>query len=901
MPRIPPDILSELDKLLDEALDLPAEERRAWLTRLRHDRPIHADEIGRMLASEAMLDKRAYLSPASLPAPPTAEPGLAGQRFGPWMLERALGQGGMGTVWLARRTDGRFEGTAAVKLLHLSLLDRVGIERFRREGSVLARLSHPHIARLLDAGVTAEGQPYLVLEQVEGERIDRYCDARRLPPEARLRLFLDVLAAVAHAHANLIVHRDLKPSNILVTSDGVVKLLDFGIAKLLSDEGRSADTTLTDLGGRAMTPEYAAPEQVTGGPITIGTDIYALGVLLYLLLSGRHPTGEGGRTPAEYLRAIVDVEPRRLSADVTGAEARGSSRERLRRLYAGDLGTIVAKALRKRPDERYGSVGAFADDLGRYLRHEPVQARPDSWGYRARKFLRRYRGPVAAGVTVAAALLAALGIAWRQTQVARAQRDEALYQSHRAEAIGDFQTAILSQIGVSRLSLSDLLAQNVTLLARRPPADPRLHTAFLLQLAERYGDLERRTEQRGLVGTADSVARRSADSELRAATACALANYHVDQRETDSAVAWLDAARRHLAKVERPAVATQVACLRPAGELAYVHEHYDSAAALLGHAAALLDSAGAGGTLRYFSIESARADHLRAGGRVREAIELGRSTKRGLEDLGLGGSTLAILANGNLVTILSEVGERQEALAISREVLTQLHQADPAAGAHPVIGFNHATELALSDIPDSARAWYEAVAASARAKALAEVERRALMGVARTSARLGDVPTARRAFRRMLLLAHQQGRPVERESLFVTASIAAAEGDTGKALAGFRAVLERDGFPDASLRRRSRAPLLDLTRLTLAQGRYDESLGLARLLRGVDLVDSLAATRSGAVGQADLLLARAHLGMGRADSGALYARAAARALEAGLGPANPLTREANALLATLDR
>jgi serine/threonine-protein kinase len=303
----------------------------------------------------------------------------------------------MGTVWLARRSDGRYEGRVAVKLLNLALLDPVGSERFRREGTLLARLSHPNIARLLDAGVTGGGQPFLVLEYVEGTRIDRYCDDRRLTPEARLRLFLDVLAAVSHAHANLVVHRDLKPSNILVAQDGTVKLLDFGIAKLLEEgQGGAEASTLTDVGGRVLTPEYAAPEQIRGEPVTIATDVYALGVLLYLLLAGRHPTAHDGQSVATYLQGALDTEPPRLSASVTGPEARATSLERLRRLYAGDLDNIVAKALRKRPEERYHTVGALADDLRHHLNDEPVSARPESWGYRTARFIRRHRAGVAA-------------------------------------------------------------------------------------------------------------------------------------------------------------------------------------------------------------------------------------------------------------------------------------------------------------------------------------------------------------------------------------------------------------------------------------------------------------------------------------------------------------------------
>ena len=230
-------------------------------------------------------------------------------------------------MWLAERADGRFEGRAAIKLLNLSLMGASpsrGEERFKREGSLLARLSHPNIARLIDAGVTASGQPYLVLEHVDGRPIDAYCDDHALGVEARIRLFLDVLGAVAHAHANLVVHRDLKPSNVLVSADGRVKLLDFGIAKLLqSDEWG----VLTREGGSALTPEFAAPEQVTGREVTTATDVYSLGVLLYLLLGGQHPAGSGFRSPANLVKAIVDTDPPRLSDAVADPTPRFSFRQ----------------------------------------------------------------------------------------------------------------------------------------------------------------------------------------------------------------------------------------------------------------------------------------------------------------------------------------------------------------------------------------------------------------------------------------------------------------------------------------------------------------------------------------------------------------------------------------------
>jgi tRNA A-37 threonylcarbamoyl transferase component Bud32/tetratricopeptide (TPR) repeat protein len=355
---------------------------------------------------------------------------MAGQAIGGYTLLKPLGMGGMGTVWLARRSDGRFEGQVAVKLVNLTARDRLAEERFRREGTLLARLSHPHIARLFDAGVTGGGQPFLVLEYVEGTRIDHYAAERQLSVELRLRLILQVADALAHAHANLVVHRDLKPSNVLVDAGGQAKLLDFGIGALLDDPGPDAPSTLTLASARALTPEHAAPEQAAAGVLTTATDVYALGVLMYQLLTGRHPTSPGvGAPPAVVLRALLEQDPRRASYVVRGLHSadaadqrllreRGTTRERLRRALRGDLDTILAKALRKDPARRYQSITAFADDLRRHLHHEPISGRADAIAYRAARFLRRNRMAVAASVAIVASLSTGLLAANRERAVA---------------------------------------------------------------------------------------------------------------------------------------------------------------------------------------------------------------------------------------------------------------------------------------------------------------------------------------------------------------------------------------------------------------------------------------------------------------------------------------------------
>ncbi|NRF69772.1 protein kinase [Aquincola sp. S2] len=415
----------QLSPLLDELLELGTTARAERLRALRDSDPALAADLDTLLARLEATEHDGFLETPALPPPP----GLAGQRVGAYTLERELGRGGMGSVWLARRTDGRYEGQVAIKFLQAGLFGRGDAARFAREGSILAKLAHPHIARLLDAGhldLPAPGpsQPYLVLEYVEGLPIDRHCDEHALDLAARLRLFLDVLDAVGHAHNRLILHRDLKPSNILVTAGGDVKLLDFGIAKLLDAADQPAGASeLTQHGGHAFTPQYAAPEQLQAGDVTTATDVYALGVLLYLLLGGRHPTGHETDAPLQRLQALVELEPPRLS-DAVLREAGPAAVRRARELR-GDLDTIVARALKKAPAERYANAGELADDLKRYLDHQPIAARPDAWRYRAVKFLRRNRVAVLAGAATTLALVGAAAVALNEARQARAQRVQA--------------------------------------------------------------------------------------------------------------------------------------------------------------------------------------------------------------------------------------------------------------------------------------------------------------------------------------------------------------------------------------------------------------------------------------------------------------------------------------------
>lgn len=458
----------------DHALDLDEAARSSWLAELHRQDPALGEGVARLLAHHRAGVDEQFLEGSALPFPP--RPIMPGQAVGAYTLTAPLGRGGMGTVWLAERSDGRFTRLAAIKFVNVALKDR-GEDRFRHEGRLLGRLTHPHIASLIDAGVSALGQPYLVLEYVDGMPIDRYCDGHRLDLDARLRLFLEVLAAVAHAHSHLIVHRDLKPSNVMVTNDGEVKLLDFGIAKLLEDDA-VAGASLTRDGDVAMTPQFATPEQLTGGAISTATDIYGLGVLLYLLLTGQHPAQPSLRSPADLIKAIVEQEPPPAS--------QAAAEPRTRRLLRGDLETILSKALQKRPEDRYASATAFADDLRRYLNHEPVSARRAAFAYRALKFTRRHRWPLTAAAAVFLTLAGALYVVNRERVVAENRFQQLRHLSEQVFDLDD-QIIHLSGATAARQALVTLSLEYLEGLA----ADSGDDLDLAIDLANGYGRVGR--------------------------------------------------------------------------------------------------------------------------------------------------------------------------------------------------------------------------------------------------------------------------------------------------------------------------------------------------------------------------------------------------------------------------
>ena len=355
------------------------------------------------------------------------QPGpMTGRRIGPYQVTREIGHGGMGAVYLAVRADDQYQKQVAIKLIKRGMDTETILRRFRTERQILANLDHPNIAKLLDGGTTEEGLSYFIMDYVDGLPIDLYCDTQKLTTVERLRLFRTVCSAVAYAHQNRVVHRDLKPGNILVTAQGVVKLLDFGVAKLLNPEAASKTTGSTAAALRPMTPEYASPEQVRGSVITPASDIYSLGVLLYELLTGHRPYRVQSRTPQEIERVICEEEPEKPSTVIgrveeapdrdrpltpaSVSETREGQPEKLRRRLAGDLDTIVLMALRKEPERRYGSVEQFSEDIRRHLEGLPVIARKDAFWYRSAKFIKRNKAAVLAA-TLGAGIILALVVA----------------------------------------------------------------------------------------------------------------------------------------------------------------------------------------------------------------------------------------------------------------------------------------------------------------------------------------------------------------------------------------------------------------------------------------------------------------------------------------------------------
>ncbi len=514
-----PDPRARVDALFEQALDLDDADREAFLERVSAGQPALREELEALLAlasrESPLLDRAPPWAPSSPDGWDGVHAGLerdgtgtegtedleeddpVGRRIGAWRVLRRLGTGGMGTVYLAERSGDGFRQLGALKRLRLDAGPGDFLRRFAQERQILASLNHPGIARLLDGGRDPESGPFLVMEYVEGEALDHHCDGARLDVERRLALFANVCDAVAHAHRHLIVHRDIKPSNIVVTADGEVKLLDFGIAKVLGAAdvpGTPTTRTMT----RVFTPEYAAPEQVTGQPATTTTDVYQLGLLLYELLCGRRAQAPRLDSAVALERSICQEAPLRpslaLGDDADIADARRTTPAALRRRLRGDLDTIVLKALRKSPERRYESVDALVQDLARWRQRRPIRARPERLLYRTGKFLRRHPVGVAASISLLGLLVAYAATVTHQAHLIARERDRAQSEATKARQVQAlvlqlFEGADPERSGGAQLSARELLDRGWAGIERELGGQPEVRAELLDTVGEAYRQL----------------------------------------------------------------------------------------------------------------------------------------------------------------------------------------------------------------------------------------------------------------------------------------------------------------------------------------------------------------------------------------------------------------------------
>jgi eukaryotic-like serine/threonine-protein kinase len=901
-----------LSPLLDQALALDGEERQAWISA---QEPSIAYRLEILLLEHSVLASDGFMETGVVDLPPTTAT-LAGQTIGAFEVVSQIGQGGMGSVWLARRNDGRFERHVALKFLNIALLGKEGEDRFKREGKILALLAHRHIAELIDAGVSTTGQPYLVLEYVDGDQIDRYCDQRQLHLHTRIRLFLQVLDAVAAAHANLIVHRDLKPSNVLVRKDGDVKLLDFGIAKLIEADNNGGRHTAFTIGGTALTPEYAAPEQLKGEAISVCTDVYALGVLLYLLLTGRHPSGEGQSSPAELVKAIVESEPLRPSEAVAVAGSdpsdgrarallRSATVEKLGRVLRGDLDTILAKALKKDPRERYASVGAFADDLRRYLNCEPIKARPDTLLYRAGKFARRHLTALCIVLLALVGLAAGITEMILQARTTRIQRDLALRQLARAERMTDLNELLLSDAAPvgKPLAVDQLLEREERVIEHERNPDAANHVELQLSLGNQYSSEDENDKALRVLNVAYRVSRELKDPAVRAKASCVLAGAMVPIGDLSRAETLYQEGLRELGNAPQFA-SERAACLLHGSEVAYRNGNSEKAIARARAAEQAIQGSPVRWNLEGLNILVNLATVLGDAGSFREAETIFQQASDLMTTLGYDDSQKAVKLFDNWALTLNYDGRELEAQRLYRRALDISRNDETNRAVAPDLLLNYA--LVLSELGQRTEAARYLVLASQKAHELNDnvlsddtdlmqaemfIDAHAFAQASRQLAELEQRLRKRYAPEHYVFAELSSAR----------ARIALGRGDLPAAVQLAKEAVEID---EASMRRIGQCAALLSTLLVnksgmdLKSGQREEAESDAR--RAIKLLEDREdpSILSSNLGRAYLALALALEAEGKPDDAQLAARKAYANLQTTLGSDQPDTRSARQLTNT---
>ncbi len=881
------EIWPRISALLDELLALPPGQRRAWLDELDGVDPETARYLESCAVDIEQLQSDEFLTGES-PGSPFATT-LDGQRIGAYTLERCLGHGGMGAVWLARRDDGRFEGRVAVKLLNAALIGHPTEQRFVREGTLLARLQHPNIAHLVDAGIAAGGQPYLVLEYVEGERIDRYCQLQVPDIEQRLNLFLSVLDAVSHAHRNLIVHRDLKPANILVTADGRVKLLDFGVATLLEPDEQGAE--LTRQAPPGLTVAYAAPEQLRGGSVTTATDVYALGLILYLLLTEQPPVVTDGKTATEVMQSVLETDAPPPSKVATSPGAR--------RLLAGDLDNIVAMSLRKDPLQRYASVEAFAQDLRHYLASEPVAARPDSLGYRAGKFVRRHRGGVAAAVLVLLSLVGTAIVTSMLMADARQQRDQARFESRRAEMVSDFMgTLLMSDGGPDRPALSapDRLARGVELLEKQYTSDPRFLGLMLVQLAHQYRGIVQVRRADELYARAYEIGQRIDDAELMASAECSHAYADALSGIDQGTAERINKAQQLMKRLDAPSATIRATCLLAGAQLEGSASRPQAAESLLREAMRAIEAEGSEHRPIYVKAITDLGGIYLSNNQPAGALQMAELAGEVHERNGRGDTSARLVSRQNAAIALSAMGETRLALEQYEILLRRTRELEPEGQVPTYYAVNYGSLLVSMQRPQEAVAAIEPAVLRARSSGSPKSLLQALRFYAAALVAVGRFDEATAAAEEARNLATKMDRNAQALIENCRTEIALRRDDLDAAAISSRAALKLAGYGTEHAERQLNRALLLATAVALRSGAPAdaETYGKTALSR----TESLARgpDTSADVGEALLLLAKVRIAQGSTAEAKPLLDRAVRCLENALDKQHPLAVEARQLL-----
>jgi serine/threonine protein kinase/tetratricopeptide (TPR) repeat protein len=885
-----PERLRRVNALLEAALALAPDEREAWLGALPEADRALVSTLRALLARASDDDDGFMHRPPvfGLDALDAGETELAGDRIGPYRLVRELGSGGMATVWLAERVDGALQRQVALKLPHSGWA--LGLaRRMARERDILATLEHPHIARLYDAGVTEAGRPWLAMESVAGEPIDVHCRAHELDVPARLRLFLQVADAVAYAHARLVVHRDLKPSNILVRTDGSVMLLDFGVAKLLDDDTAPPAPDLTQQIGRAVTPDYAAPEQVLGRSVTVATDVYSLGVVLYELLAGQRPYRIGRVSAAALEEAI-------LAAGVPPASSVVDDR-RLARQLRGDLDNVLAKALRKDAARRYPSVESMAADVQRHLAGEPVLAERRSRWYRVGKFIRRHRLPIGAASAAALALVVGAGVALWQAREAARERDVAEALLARNEAVNEFLTMLLTdgvpppQAGTIRQMLERGEALADAAFGRVPE-----HHAAILRLLAGYWDDPERSDP--LLARAAGVLSDSSDRALRALVDCGRGQTLESIGRAGDAAALLE---RWIADPTTPELAA-IECLKLRGSLA--HGQSDAAGALRWSEQALqrLRALPRPSPPQEAELVGDVAFALYLNGRTQEAMQRFDESQARFVTAGRAESAAARVVLSNRGVAESASGDARGALQRYDALLAMHARLVPGQPAPSWVLGNRAAVLDKLGRLAEAHDAYEATSLASLQMTHLPGRVYGLVGMAGVRAQRGEHAEAAR------LLAEAEAEaagkvppthPARIRAVLVQSQLDVAGGRTGVAVERLSALLEGasgagDAAPARALLLRQRAEaLLAAGRLAAARADAEAAVPVFDRLRG-------DRPHSCDLALAWLMLARVYAASSDPRARALAGRAA-ESLRATVDAASPDLRQAEALVARLGR